>query len=79
MKHRLIVYYDYGMRGVMMFIYARSADEITRAYPELSILDALPTSATPQYVTSVERNLTYDIDAPPTGVLASLIQTRTTP
>jgi len=77
MKSRFVAYYDYGMGGVILFVYAREPSEITQKYPELSILSSLPAWVTPEHEAKIGNARTFDIDATPTGFLEALVHERT--
>ena len=65
--------YDYGQGGLWAFITAESAREITSAYPELTIVERTPSWVTPEIMRKLPR---LDLRAPPTDVLAVLVQER---
>jgi|HubBroStandDraft_1064217.scaffolds.fasta_scaffold577362_1 hypothetical protein len=64
-----------------MYIWSRSAQEIEAKYPELKVVDTVPgwMQSTPDLLENIERNLTFDIDNPPAGVLQTIIQSRSKP
>ena len=69
-KSRYLVCDDYGMGGVWAFITARSPDEITAKYPQLTV----PTEP-PSWMTTENEpgeDMTFDIDDPPSGWLSLL-------
>lgn len=71
-KKEFLVSYDFGKAGLWGVIRARSADEITAKYPELEVVKEAP----PFLDKSAAANVTFDIDAPPSGWLAELVRER---
>lgn len=74
MKHKYLVVYDYGMGGIWLFIYAKSAAEIEITYPELSVVEHYPDWLKGEHLRQIERDETYDIDEAPRGLLLSLVK-----
>ncbi len=73
-KQPFLTCYDYGQGGVWAWVLAESADQIRHAYPELTVLDRMPSWMTPEVLRRVE---SCDLDAsPPVGWLAILTQHR---
>ena len=69
-KSRYLVCDDYGMGGVWAFITARSPDEITAKYPQLTVA-----TERPYWMTTEDEPgeaMTFDIDDPPSGWLTVL-------
>ena len=75
MKKRFLVCYDYGQGGVWALVSASSAAAIRTQYPELDVADGIPEWVTLEVMTRWWQH-TYDLDAPPSGMLARLIQSR---
>ncbi len=75
-KSKYLVVYDYGQGGVWSFIYARDATEITSKYPELEVVENHPKWLNGDVLETIETNRTFNIDAKPTGLLASLLEAR---
>jgi hypothetical protein len=76
MKRPFLAVDDYGMGGIWLFIDARSADEITRIYPELKVFPEPPEFLTGQELERVESDLHFDIDEAPRDYLADLVAAR---
>lgn len=71
-KRKFLVVYDYGQGGMWMFFYAHLPSDITAKYPELKVIDQIPSWMDETAVDRIERNRTYDIDQPPHGWLRNL-------
>lgn len=67
---------DYGTGGNWFFIYAQNAEQIKQRYPELEVKEEWPSWLRGEILKNTEEKLTYDIDAPPTGILAAIIEER---
>jgi hypothetical protein len=65
------------MGGIWLVFKARSAEEITSAYPELRVIDHRPGWMTDGEYQRIASHMSFDIDEGPTGWLASLIASRT--
>jgi hypothetical protein len=76
MKRPFLVGHDYGMGGIWMYIDANSADEITRAYPELKVFETPPDHLTPEDLRTIESELHFDVEAPPSDYLKSIVDAR---
>ena len=76
MKRRFLALHNYGTGGVWAFIDARTAEEIEVAYPELKVIQQRPAWMTDDICANIASNLTFDIDAPPSGWLAVLVAER---
>jgi hypothetical protein len=75
-KREFLVVYDYGMGGLWGIILARSEQEITKEYPELSIVETRPAwmdEALFQEIADIE---THDIDGAPWGILNAILTDR---
>ncbi len=64
-KHRYLCCYDYGTGGVWVYVFAREQEEITAKYPKLTVIHQRPAWMTNDHEPS--ENMTFDIDAQPTG------------
>jgi hypothetical protein len=76
MKHKHLVVYNYGQGGLWAFIRADSAEQIEERYPELKVVSEIPTWMTDDIRSRLEATETYDLDAPPSGLLADLLRER---
>jgi hypothetical protein len=72
MKKKYLVVYDYGMGGLWAVITARSNEEIAQKYPQLIVKDSWPKWMSEEEYKEVEAKDSYDIDDPPSGLLADL-------
>ena len=73
MKRHLVVY-NYGQGGLWAFVtHAESAHEIEELYPELEVVDEVPPWMTPEMLSRLE---VCDLEDPPGGFLAGLLQER---
>ena len=82
-KKKFLALYDYQTGGVWVFIYARSEEEILKAYPELQIMDEqrnahnlYPPGANVIEKLQYDKKSTYDIDEEPRDFLLALIEGR---
>jgi hypothetical protein len=74
-KQRYLVAYDYGAGGLWGVLLARSEGEITRKYPELTIVHTRPPwMSDREYARMCEDQ--YDIDGAPRGLLNVLVADR---
>jgi len=71
-KKDFLVSYDFGKAGIWAVVTARSAEEIKAKYPELEVVKEAP----PFLDKSAAADLTFDIDATPSGWLAELVAER---
>lgn len=76
MKQRYLAVYDYGMGGIWAFIFAESPQQIVERYPELKVVSESPAWITDALRRVMEAKETYDLDAPPSGLLADLLKER---
>ncbi len=76
MKTKHLVIYDYGQGGRWAFVLAESPAEIERRYPELKVVQEIPEWMTGELRARLETTETYDLKAPPSGLLADLIRER---
>lgn len=76
MKQKHLVVYDYGQGGLWAFIYADSPQQIEERYPELKVVAEVPPWMTGELRSRLEAKETYDLDAPPSGLLADLLKER---
>jgi hypothetical protein len=76
MKQKHLVVYDYGQGGLWAFIYADSPQQIVDRYPELKVISETPAWMTDELRSRLEATETYDLDAPPSGLLADLLKER---
>lgn len=74
-KRRYLAVYDYGTGGVWCFIYAQSADQIEKQYPELKVIHDEPDWLKGDYRSQIEKR-TFDIDDKPTGLLRDIVDAR---
>ncbi len=72
MKTEFLAVYDYGMGGVWAVISARSAEEVTRKYPDLQVVEGRPGWMTDKDYDGIMRTSRFDIDDAPSGWLAAL-------
>ncbi len=77
-KSPFLVAYDYGMGGLWGVMLARSADEITRTYPELGIAAEHPAWMSAEEYERLADD-PYDIDGAPRGLLDALLADRQHP
>jgi hypothetical protein len=81
-KQRYFLVYHYGQGDVFVYVYARSAEEIVRAYPELALADedryfaSLSPSWAKQQKEALERHLTFDVDDQDAPFLKALREDR---
>ena len=73
MKKAYLVLHDYGMGGVWAVIHARSKEEISAKYPNLTVYDGRPNWMTVQMYNEIVSTLTIDISEEPTGWLRALL------
>jgi hypothetical protein len=71
-----MVAYDYGTGGLWGFVRAESEEEIHRVYPELVIVHERPAWMTDESYAQMEQRETYDLGAPPTGMLKAIVADR---
>ena len=76
MKQKHFVVYDYGQGGLWAFIYADSPQQIVELYPELKVVSEIPAWMTDELRSRLETTETYDLDSPPSGLLADLLRER---
>jgi hypothetical protein len=76
MKRPFLVVDDYGMGGIWMYVDARSAEEISSAYPELKVFDEAPTFLDEDQLTQIKAEMRFDVDQPPRDYLAKLVERR---
>jgi hypothetical protein len=76
MKQKHLVVYDYGQGGLWAFIRAGSPEEIVERYPELKVVPEIPVWMTDELRARLEATQTYDLDVPPSGLLANLLRER---
>lgn len=75
-KRAFFVCDDYGMGGIWLVIDARSAREIEKAYPELTVFEEPPAFLAPETRDRIATKERFDIDAPPRGYLAEIVAGR---
>ena len=78
-KTTFLVCYDYGHGGLWAYIKARTKEEITGRYPELTILEVSPKSLAEADLVEISSSMTFDIDDEPSGWIASLVKERGKP
>jgi hypothetical protein len=76
MKSKHLVRYDYGQGALWAFIHGDSPLQIMERYPELEVVEEIPPWFTAEISSLVEARETYDVDAPPSGLLSDLIEQR---
>jgi len=74
-KQPFLIAYDYGQGGCWALLHSASAEEIQHRYSELKVFARVPDWMRPNMLQTV-RAETYDIDQPPSGLLASLLEAR---
>lgn len=80
-KRRYLVFDGYGKGDVFLYIYARSAQDILTAYPELKVVDDEEAyfATCGKYAAAIkeklESHLTFDLDDPP-GAFLKVSSTR---
>jgi hypothetical protein len=75
-KLEYLVCYDYGMGGLWGVFSARTADEITMMYPELTVVAERPKWMTEEDYRGLRGRELHDIDGPPGGILNAVIADR---
>jgi hypothetical protein len=75
-KQRYLVCYDYGQGGVWAFFVARSPQEIRSKYPELIVATERLPWMTDEWIASIEKRPSYDLDRDPEGLLAAILKQR---
>lgn len=67
-KKPFLVVDDYGMGGIWMYVCARSADQITERYPDLTVITEWRDWMTPERLlplaSTIEPEMVFDIDHP---------------
>jgi hypothetical protein len=76
MKTKHLVVYDYGQGGRWAFVLADSAQAIKQRYPELRVVTETPAWMNDDVRARLDETETYDLTAPPTGLLLDLLQQR---
>jgi len=76
MKRKYLVNYDDGMGGVWAYLLAVSESEITRRFPELTVVHDRPPWMTDADQGRIEETLTLDIDDSSAPVLKQLLEQR---
>lgn len=76
MKSDFLAAYDYGMGGVWVIMHARTKQEISAKYPELTVADARPTWMTDDLYAKIAEKLWFNIDQEPSGWLLELVKQR---
>ena len=76
-KQSYLAVYDYGQGGVWVVIDARSEQELAAAYPELKVVHDRPSWLSEPEMNRIRERFHFDIDAPPSGWLAVLVDGRT--
>jgi hypothetical protein len=75
-KRLYLVAYDYGMGGLWGVMLARSAEEITAVYPELTIVRDRPRWMSDDHYASICDHERHDIDGAPWGMLNAVLADR---
>jgi len=76
MKRTFLVSFDYGMGGHWAYVRAESADAITRAFPELTVVHHTPKWMTREIQEMIRTAHTYDLEEEPRGLLSMIIEQR---
>lgn len=76
MKRRFLAVDDYGMGGIWMVIAAESQQQIADKYPELTVFADPPDFLSDAEISSIERELRFDIDDEPRDYLARVVERR---
>lgn len=67
-KRPYLAVYDYGTGGIWIYVYAKSAEQITERYPGLTVITEWRDWMTPERVieltTGIGSDMTFDIDTP---------------
>jgi len=61
-KQRYLAVYDYGQGGIWVFVWARSEDEIHRAFTDLTVVPVIPAWMTGEQLSVTEERMTFDVD-----------------
>ena len=75
-KKKFLCFYEYGTGAVWLYIYAHSEHDITEKFPELRISHEKPEWLKGKILRNKEKNMTFDIDEPPSGYLLDLVKNR---
>jgi len=75
MKQRYLVLYDYGQGGLWGYVLAETAEDITRRFPELVVVNEVPDWMGGDLEVRL-RETEEDIDSPRGGLLANLLSNR---
>ena len=76
MKADFLAVYDYGMGGIWVILHARTKQEISAKYPELTVADERPSWMTDDLYAKTAEKRWFDIDQEPTGWLLELVKHR---
>jgi hypothetical protein len=76
MKASYLVCYDYQHGGVWAFVLAESRSEFTEKYPELELVDSMPTWMTQDVVDRLRLTMTIDVNDTENPFFAALIKQR---
>jgi hypothetical protein len=76
MKTEFLVAYDYGQGAVWAIVCARSAVEIEREFPELTIVNERPAWMTDTELEKIKEVHSYDINDRTFGLLAEIMDAR---
>jgi hypothetical protein len=76
MKKRFLAVHDYGLGGIWMYVDSPDAATIEQRYRELKVFETVPAFFSDEDLVRIERELHFDIDAPPSGYLAELVARR---
>lgn len=75
-KHEFLVCYDYGMGGLWGVFMARTAEEITDVYPELTVVTERPKWMTEENYQRLRDRELHDVDGAPGGILNAILSDR---
>lgn len=75
-KQEFLVCYDYGMGGLWGILMARTADEVSDAYPELVVVSERPKWMTDEDYEALRDRELHDIDGAPWGILNAVLADR---
>jgi hypothetical protein len=76
MKRPFLTLYEYDEGAVWTVLLADSADEVRMKYPELLIIDQVPSTMGPDELRDIESQRTLDVDDTTDPLLASLRENR---
>lgn len=75
-KSLLLATHDYGMGAIWLAFMARAPNEVKSLYPEMEVVAERPDWMDDETFDSIVAVGVWDIDEPPTGVLAEYVRAR---